>query len=78
MGSRRRRFQLRVLPPNHPDIADTLVNLSMNLSKRDCHAEAVTAIENAVALLKRVRSPHHPSLIFALDVQQKIHLYAAA
>ena len=70
-------FQQRVLPSNHPHIADTLVNLSASLSNCGRYAEAVSAIANAVALLKRLRSPDHPALIFALQLQQKIHLHAA-
>ncbi len=41
------------------------------------HAEAVTAIDDAVALLKRVRAHGHPALVSAMEIQRKIHFYAA-
>jgi tetratricopeptide (TPR) repeat protein len=71
------QFQRRVLPANHPNTADTLVNLSINLSTCRRHAEAVSAIDDAVALLKRVRAHDHPALIGAMEIQRKIHFYAA-
>jgi tetratricopeptide (TPR) repeat protein len=71
------QFQRRVLPANHPDTADTLVNLSINLSTCRRHVEAVSAIDDAVALLKRVRAHDHPALIGAMEIQRKIHVYAA-
>jgi hypothetical protein len=47
------------------------------LQSCECHAEAVTAIDDAVALLKRVRAHDHPALISAMEIQRKIHFYAA-
>jgi hypothetical protein len=37
----------------------------------------VTAIDDAVALLKRVRALDHPALIGAIEILRKIHFYAA-
>ena len=40
-------------------------------------ALVVTAIDDAVALLKRVRAHDHPALISAMEIQRKIHFDAA-
>lgn len=70
-------FRRRVLPANHPILSENLVNLSLALNQCNRHAEAISAVDEAVALLKRVRASDRPDLAFALRVQSHIHAAAA-
>jgi len=71
------QFQKRVLPANHPVLASTLSNLSVALKNCNRHAEAISAIEEAVTLLKRIRAPTHPDLVRVLRIQCSNHEAAA-
>ena len=54
-------LQTRVLPKDHPDIADSMKNLASSMF-RDNPKEALKLVEDALALQKRVLPKDHPDI----------------
>jgi serine/threonine-protein kinase len=57
----------QALPPDHPEIADSLMNIGVALDE-NLHrpAEALPYFEKALAMLERKLPPQHPNLAFPL------------
>jgi tetratricopeptide (TPR) repeat protein/CHAT domain-containing protein len=56
----------KVLPPLHPDLAQSLDYLSWLLQNTGRHDEARQYIEDALAIRRKVLPPHHPDLASSL------------
>ena len=56
MGEEVLAFRLRVLPADHPDIAQAMGNLAVSYSDVGRHAEAVEMKEEVIAFRRRSQS----------------------
>jgi tetratricopeptide (TPR) repeat protein len=67
MGESALEFYRRVLPPNHPDIATSLYNISFSYERAGDMRRAVECAREALDIWRAALPPNHPHVRLAED-----------